>query len=279
MKIALLVAYDGTDFRGFARQRGDSVRTVQGLLEERLARIMRVPVRTTGAGRTDAGVHAWGQVMSFDAPDGADPAWLQMRLNRWLAPEITVRAVAAVPEAFDARHSAIRRVYEYSLYVSPVPNPFLERFAVHLTEAPRAKALRAAARMLIGEHDFASFCRGGEGPTTRRLRALSLSPADDGRLIVRFVADSFCQQMVRSLVGTLLEVGAGLRAPEDVARVLEARDRSHAAPVAPAKGLTLVEVRYRRDPFAGARLTPAAARARRAPAARRKSPPAPPARG
>lgn len=251
MNIALLVAYDGTRFRGFARQRGP-VRTVQGLLEERLSTILRSTTRTTGAGRTDAGVHAWGQVMSFNAPDGTDPAWLQLRLNRWLAPEITVRAASAVPESFDARHSALRRMYEYAIYVAGVPNPFLEPFALHVTEYPNLRAMRAASRLLAGEHDFASFCRGGEGPTTRRLRSITFVRPDAGRIAIHFAGDSFCQQMVRSLVGTLLQVGAGLRAPEDVARILEARDRAEAAPVAPTKGLTLAGVRYSRDPFAGA---------------------------
>jgi tRNA pseudouridine38-40 synthase len=248
MKIALLIAYDGTGFRGFAKQRAAKVRTVQGVLEERLSVLLKAKILTTGAGRTDSGVHAWGQVVSFDAPEGTDPGWLQRRLNRWVAPEITVRAAAAVLDSFDARHSARRRVYEYAIYQSEVPNPFLEPFAWHVTVRLDLKAMRAASRLLLGEHDFASFCRSGEGTSRRRLRSMAFVAREE-RLVIRVAADSFCQQMVRSLVGTLVQVGEGVRAPDDVARVLEARDRADAGPVAPAKGLTLVSVGYSRDPF------------------------------
>lgn len=251
MKLALLIAYDGTGFRGWARQRGANVRTVQGVVEERLAHLLKTDVVTMGAGRTDAGVHAWGQVASFDAPDATDPAWLKARLNRWLAPEVVVRAAAVVPESFDARFSATRRTYEYTLYRSGVPSPFLEPFAVHVPVPLSVSLMRRAARAFVGEHDFASFCRGGEGPTTRRVRSIVIRPHADGRLVVRIAADSFCQQMVRSVVGTLVDAGVGKRAPEDVSRILAARDRAEAAPVAPAKGLVLMDVRYRRNPFPG----------------------------
>ncbi|MCA1832281.1 MAG: tRNA pseudouridine(38-40) synthase TruA [Actinomycetota bacterium] len=255
MKIALLVAYDGTGFRGFARQRNTKVRTVQGVLEERLSHLLRRDVVTTGAGRTDAGVHAWGQVVSFEAPVAAEPEWVKTRLNRWLAPDVVVRAAVFAGESFDARFSARRRMYEYAVYEADVVNPFLERFAVHVSEKLDVRAMRWAARALIGEHDFASFCRSGEGSTTRRLRSVSFVRRDE-RLVIRVVADSFCQQMVRSIVGTLLEVGRGMRAATDIGRVLEARERAEAAPVAPAKGLRLVGVEYGTNPFRIASPTP-----------------------
>jgi len=247
VKIALLVAYDGTSFNGFARQ--PQGRTVQGLLEANLSLFLRTAVRTTGAGRTDAGVHAAGQVVSFEAPAGTDPARLRDRLNRRLAPEISVRAAAAVPAPFDARHSARKRVYEYLLYGSPTPDPFLDRFAVWSAGELNVAAMRRAARALIGEHDFSSFCRRGEGSMVRRVRSITIKPSGH-RLVVRIVADSFCHQMVRSIVGLLLEVGRGKRAPEDAGRALKAKNRAAAGPVAPAKGLTLVEVGYPRRPFA-----------------------------
>lgn len=247
MKIALLLAYDGTRFRGWARQRG-SVRTVQGLLEDRLGHLLSQPVATVGAGRTDAGVHAWGQVASFEAPDGTDPEWLRARLNRWLAPEVTVRAAARIPASFDARHSARRRTYEYSLYVSSLPNPFFEPFAVWVSGPLDVAAMRTAGRVLIGEHDFASFCRGGEGSTVRRIRSITFR-RDGQRLVVKIAADSFCQQMVRSVVGTLREIGRGDRLATDMSTIVAARDRALAGPVAPAKGLVLLEVGYPRNPF------------------------------
>jgi tRNA pseudouridine38-40 synthase len=249
VKIALLVAYDGTGFRGAARQRGRRERTVQGLLDERLAALLRGPVRTTLAGRTDAGVHARGQVVSFGTTRAVDPAWLRRRLNRWLAPDIVVRAAAEVPDTFDARHSARRRTYEYSLYRSDVPDPFREPYAVRIEPGVNVAAMRSAAPALVGEHDYASFCRAGEGPTLRRVRTITVASRGGGTVVVRLVADSFCQQMVRSIVGTLLQVGAGERDAADVARILEARDRAAAGPVAPARGLTLVSVTYRPDPF------------------------------
>jgi tRNA pseudouridine38-40 synthase len=246
MKIALLVAYDGTDFRGFARQ--PSARTVQGAMEEALSQFLRTEVRTVGAGRTDAGVHAAGQVVSFEAPDDADPQRILGRLNRRLGPEISIRAAAAVPDSFDARHSARKRVYEYCFYTGDAPDPFNDRFAVHAPGLLDVAAMRRAAKALIGEHDFSSFCRRGEGSMVRHLRAITIRRGGD-QLTIRMTADSFCHQMVRSIVGLLLDVGRGRRRAEEASRALEARDRAAAGPVAPAKGLMLVEVGYPRRPF------------------------------
>jgi tRNA pseudouridine38-40 synthase len=246
VKIALLVAYDGTDFQGFARQ--PDGRTVQGLLEGSLAQLLRVEVRTTGAGRTDAGVHAAGQVVSFEAPVGTDPQWVADRLNKRLGPEIAVRAAAIVPEEFDARHSATKRIYEYRLVRASAPDPLRDRFTVWVPGDLNVTAMRRAAKGFLGEHDFSSFCRRSEGSMVRRLRTITFRPSDDD-LVIRVVGDSFCHQMVRSIVGFLLEVGRGKRSADEVPRVLAQRDRAAAGPVAPAKGLTLVGVGYPRPPF------------------------------
>ena len=210
---------------------------------------MRAPVRTTGAGRTDAGVHAAGQVVSFEAPDGTDAAWVAARLNKRLAPEIAIRAAAAVPDGFDARFSAKRREYEYHLYRTVAPDPFLDRFAVHVPESLDLRAMRTSAKAFIGEHDFSSFCRRGEGSLVRHVRSIKLSAPTPGRLVIRVVADSFCHQMVRSLVGLLVEIGRGKRPPSDGRKTLAARDRAAAAGVAPAKGLILRSVAYGRSPW------------------------------
>lgn len=247
MNVALLVAYDGTDLSGFARQR--TARTVQGLLEERLSLLCRVPIAIVGAGRTDAGVHASGQVVSFEAPGGTDPLWLRDRLNRWLAPEIAVRSAAEVPEGFSARFSALRRAYEYRLYRADVPDPFLDRFTVHVPGRLDLAAMRRAGRALLGEHDFSAFCRKGPGSMVRRLRAVTIA-TEPGRLTFKVSADAFCHQMVRAIVGFLLAVGGGKRDAAEAAAVLAGRDRSRAAELAPARGLHLVAVRYRPDPFA-----------------------------
>jgi len=246
MKIALLLAYDGTDFHGFARQK--SARTVQGSLEEKLSMLMRAPVETVGAGRTDAGVHASGQVVSFASESEVDPAWVQMRLNKLLAPEIVVRAAASVPEDFSARFSAARREYEYRIYRSAQPDPFRDRFALWVPDKLSISKMRAGGRALIGEHDFSSFCRRGNGSMVRRIRSIRFVSKGD-ELTVKIQADSFCHQMVRSLVGMLLEVGRGRREPEDVGKALDAKERGSAGPIAPAGGLHLIDVRYRTTPF------------------------------
>lgn len=255
MKIALLVAYDGTDFRGFARQ--PRTRTVQGALEEALSQLLRTDVRTVGAGRTDAGVHALGQVVSFEASGDVDPQRVKDRLNKRLGPEISIRAATAVPGVFDARHSARKRVYEYSLYTSDEPDPFADRFAVHVPGRFDLAAMRRAGKALLGEHDFSSFCRRGEGSMVRRLRTITIRAAGD-RLTIRVVADSFCHQMVRSIVGLLLDIGRGKRDAADAEKALKARNRAAAAPVTPAKGLTLIDVGYPRSPFRGLTRPPAA---------------------
>lgn len=202
-----------------------------------------------GAGRTDAGVHAAGQVVSFEAPDGTDPAWVAMRLNKRLGPEVSIRGAASAPDSFDARFSAKRREYEYHLYRSKAPDPFLDRFAVHVPERLDLRAMRAAAKAFIGEHDFSSFCRRGQGTLVRRVRSIALSTPAPERLVIRVVADSFCHQMVRSLVGLLLEVDRGRRPASEAGKALAARDRAAAGRVAPAKGLILRSVAYARRPF------------------------------
>jgi tRNA pseudouridine38-40 synthase len=191
-------------------------------------------------------------VVSLDAPDGTDPEWVMTRLTKWLAPEVSVRAAAAVPDSFDARRSAKRRVYEYRIYLADAPDPFLDRFALCRRGSLDLRAMRAGAKALVGEHDFSSFCRRSEGSLVRRVRSITIASRDGG-LVVRVVADSFCHQMVRSIVGTLLHVGSGDRTPSGVRRVLAARDRAAAGHLAPARGLSLVEVIYSPDPFAGRR--------------------------
>ena len=248
--IRLTLAYDGTDFRGFARQRG--LRTVQGELERALARILGSAPGLSVAGRTDAGVHARGQVVSFPLPPGAgervDPSRLQRALNGLLAPEVVVVRAAWAAPGFDARRSARAREYRYRIDVGPLPDPFTARYVWHRAGHPSLPRMRAAASLLLGEHDFASFCRRPEaGGTVRRLERLAVARRGD-RVEVLARANAFCHQMVRSLVGTLVSVGEGRLEPEDVPAILAARDRARAGPVAPPHGLTLERVIYGRGP-------------------------------
>jgi tRNA pseudouridine38-40 synthase len=243
--IRLLLAYDGTDFRGWARQ--PRARTVQGALEDALGRMFGERPKLSVAGRTDAGVHAEGQVASFVAPPGADPLRIQAGVNGMLGPEVVVREAAVARARFNARHSASGREYRYRIRTDPVPDPFTARFVWHRPGDLSIGAMRAAARLLEGEHDFASFCRAPQLPSTsvRTLRRLAVVRTG-GEVAIRAVADSFLHQMVRSLVGTLVAVGDGKVDPASISRILEARDRSAAMQIAPPLGLTLVRVSYGR---------------------------------
>ena len=242
--VRLDVAYDGTDFHGWARQPG--VRTVEGVLTEALERVLRFPPALSVAGRTDAGVHARGQVVSFPAPHDADPTRVRRAVNGMLAPEVVVTRAAFAPDGFDARRSATAREYRYRMFLGETPDPFTARFTWLVSGDLSLGPMRRAARGLVGRHDFASFCRTPhEGTTVRTLHRLAVARSGD-RVDVTARADAFLHQMVRSLVGTLVAVGQG-RIPERTMRgVLAARDRSAAGPVAPPHGLTLERVVYGR---------------------------------
>ncbi|MBA2325292.1 MAG: tRNA pseudouridine(38-40) synthase TruA [Actinobacteria bacterium] len=241
----LVVAYDGTDFRGYAGQ--PAVRTVEGTLSEALAKVLHAPATNLAcAGRTDAGVHAWGQVVSFDAAADLDVQRVSNALNGMLAPEIVVRSAELVEPGFDARRSAQWRTYTYAVVNRPVPDPFLTRYAWWVPEPLDLAALRLGADPFVGEHDFASFCRAGpEGSTTvRRVLASRWVAAEDGVLRYEIAATAFCWQMVRSIVGTLVDVGVGKFRPGDLMRIIRSRDRAAAGRLAPPQGLCLWEVGY-----------------------------------
>jgi tRNA pseudouridine38-40 synthase len=200
------------------------------------------------AGRTDAGVHAEGQVASFEAPASLDPARVQRALNGTLAPEVVCRQARRMPPGFDARFSATGREYRYRIDTAPMPDPFTARFVWHRSGGLSVGRMRSAAGHLVGEHDFASFCRTpqGHGATTvRTLERLSVARRGD-QLEVRAVADAFLHQMVRSLVGTLVAVGEGRIEPSELPAILRATHRGAAGRVAPPQGLTLIRVRYGR---------------------------------
>ena len=235
----LVLAYDGTSFRGWARQPG--LRTVQGVLEEALARVLGESPSLSAAGRTDAGVHAEGQVVSVRT--GADPSLLARAVNGMLAPEVVVRSAVRAPEGFDARRSARAREYRYRVRTEALPDPFTARYQWHRPGTYRVGDMRRAARLLEGEHDFTSFSRRGPTSPVRTLERLSVRPVPGG-LEVRARAGSFLHQMVRSLVGTLLAVGEGRMDPHSMPDVMAARSRSSAGPVAPPQGLTLLRVIY-----------------------------------
>src|SRR5262249_14867152 len=193
-----------------------------------------------------AGVHAWGQVVSFDADPGLDQWRLQSALNGALAPEVVVHAVDVVEPGVDARRSAGWRAHRYTLFDPPVPDPVLARYAWWVPTPLDVPALRLGADPFVGEHDFAAFCRQGpEGSTTTR-RVLESRWHDLGDGVLRYDvrATAFCWQMVRSIVGTLVEVGTGKKRPGDLMPILRAKDRAYAGQLAPPEGLCLWEVGY-----------------------------------
>jgi tRNA pseudouridine38-40 synthase len=243
--IKLVLAYDGTGFHGFARQPG--TRTVEGVLGAALERLLGSLPPISVAGRTDAGVHATGQVVSF--PADVDPDRVARALNGMLGPEVAVLQARRAPAGFDARRSARAREYGYRLRIAEVPDPFSARYEWHRPGRYRVREMRLAAGLLEGEHDFASFCRAPKdgGSTIRRLDRLAVRPTGPV-LEIRARAGGFLHQMVRSLVGTLAAVGDGKLEPEAIPGVLEARSRAAAGPIAPPGGLTLVRVLYGGSP-------------------------------
>jgi tRNA pseudouridine38-40 synthase len=239
-----LVAYDGTDFRGFAIQ--PDQRTVAGVLGRALAQVLRTDVDLAVAGRTDTGVHAWGQVVSFEAPPGIDVDRVQASLNAMLGPEIVIRAADLVAAGFDARRSATSRAYRYTVVNRAVPDPFRTRYAWHVPAALDLRALRMAADPFVGEHDFVSFCKKGpEGATTvRRVIESAWHDLGDGILRYDIRASAFCTRMVRSILGTIVDAGLGKCRPGDMLTILRSGDRTAASTMAPPHGLCLWEVGY-----------------------------------
>jgi len=248
VRVRIDLAYDGGDFHGFARQRGQ--RTVQGVLEDALERLCGAPVVTTCAGRTDAGVHAIAQTVHVDVPVGSrllrDLERARSALDAMCGPTITVWRVCRVPDTFDARFSATQRRYHYRMCDEDAMAPLWRHDTWHV-KGPRldVDAMHAGAAHLVGEHDFSSFCRRrGDQHLVRRIDDLTVRRQAPGLVVVDVAGKAFCHQMVRSVVGCLYAVGRGRRRPEWVADVLAARDRQAVGQVAPPHGLTLVDVVY-----------------------------------
>lgn len=252
--VAFTVAYDGTDFRGFAES--PDVVTVMGTLRATLEQVLQVELELTAAGRTDAGVHGWGQVVTGRIPATSDLERLQRSVNRMCAPEIAIRIIEWVDDDFDARFSATSRAYRYDVWNHPQPNPLIARTSWHVPDPLDVAAMNAAAAHLVGQHDFASFCRRpkvAEGQPEKSLvrilrRAewtrLASDDVPGGLLRFEIAASSFCHQMVRSIVGTLVDVGRGRRSRDSIPATLTALDRAAAGPVAPPTGLVLWHVGY-----------------------------------
>lgn len=246
MRLRIDLAYDGTDFSGWAKQHDR--RSVQGALESALVTVLRLDeVKTVVAGRTDAGVHATGQVVHVDVPDGISPEHLAHKLNSLLKDSgIRIHRVTDAPAGFDARFSPVFRRYEYRIAdASAMRDPRSRRYTMWVDEALDLDAMNAAATSLVGLHDWTTYCKPREGATSvRELQQFSWRREVDGTLVATIQADAFCHNMVRNLVGMCLTVGRGKLAPQDAVALRDARVRTSKFPVLSPQGLTLVEVGY-----------------------------------
>jgi tRNA pseudouridine38-40 synthase len=260
MRVRLDIAYDGTDFAGWATQ--PNLRTVQQTVEDALSTILRLtrPVRLVVAGRTDAGVHATGQVAHADL-DEIDEKTDLVRLTRKLtsllnqSPDVVVRAVTRAPDGFDARFSPMARRYEYRIVDNDVDRDPLKRHQSAWINRPLdVQLMNDTASSLVGLRDFGAFCKPREGATTiRELQVFDWNRDDTGALVGRLQADAFCHSMVRALVGACVEVGSGKLALKDMGKVRDAAVRTSAFKIMPAHGLTLTEIIYPPDDQMGAR--------------------------
>jgi tRNA pseudouridine38-40 synthase len=242
--IRLLVEYDGTGLHGWQRQHNAA--TVQQHLEEALARVLTHDVSVVGASRTDAGVHARGQVATFRTERAITPTGIRRGTNTYLPPQIVIRTASEAPDDFHPRFSATGKHYRYSILARHERSPRLRDRAWHHPDALAMPAMVEAAKLLVGEHDFSAFRAAGcsAKTTTRRVDSIAITRPDPELIDIDIRGNAFLRQMVRIIVGTLVEVGIGKRAPAQVTEILAGRDRTKAGITAPAHGLELLEVRY-----------------------------------
>lgn len=243
MNIKLTIEYDGTDYHGWQVQ--PNGRTIQEVIEQALEKILGAKTRLNGSGRTDAGVHALGQVANFFCDRDIDPYRLQKGLNALTPDDIAIKGTEIVPDAFDARRDAQSRLYEYRVWNFPWPSAFYRRFSWHVPFSLDIAAMKEAIRCLEGEHDFSSFQAAGcdAAHAVRKIYRNELILRGNC-LVYTVEATAYLRHMVRNIVGTLVEVGQGERTAESFIALLGAQDRTQAGPTAPPHGLFLMEVKY-----------------------------------
>ena len=243
MHYRLILEYDGTAYSGWQLQ--PNVRTLQAVIEEALATVLRHPARLYAAGRTDAGVHALGQVATFRSDRVLEPRQVCKALNALTPPDIAVRELSQVAESFDARRDASTRVYEYRIWNQPWRSAFWHRFTWHVPRPLDVRAMGLGASVLVGEHDFSAF-RAADCESESRIRRVSHSAVSEaeGLCTYRVQANAFLKHMVRAVVGTLVRVGIGELTPEGISEILASRDRANAGATAPPQGLVLMGVCY-----------------------------------
>ena len=242
--IKLIIEYDGTHYQGWQVQPKGP--TLQGIIEEKLVLLTGEKMHLIGSGRTDAGVHAFGQVAHFKTKSKMDVHTIQRALNSLLPPDIVVQKAEEVEEGFHARKSCKSKVYEYRILNQNIRSAFYREYAWHIPQKLDLDEMRKATQRLIGEHDFSSFQSVGTPTRTpiRKVLRAEWKRGRDGLIWVEIEANGFLKQMVRAIVGTLVEVGRRKITPEEFQGILESRDRKKAGPTAPAHGLFLKQVKY-----------------------------------
>jgi tRNA pseudouridine38-40 synthase len=242
--IKLTIAYDGTRYQGWQIQPKGP--TIQGVIEEKLSVLMGEKVDLIGAGRTDAGAHASGQVAHFKTEGPMKILTIQKALNSLLPPDIVIRKVEEVGENFHARKSPRSKIYEYRILNEPVRSPFHREYAWHLPTPLNWGEMKRATKKLIGQHDFSSFRSAGSSAKTsiRKVARAEWKHSRDGLVRFEIEGNGFLKQMVRAIVGTLVEVGKGKISAAEFQQIIESKDRKKAGPTAPAHGLFLKEVKY-----------------------------------
>ena len=244
MNYKLTIQYDGSRYDGWQRQ-GNTDNTIQGKIESVLSRLVGESVEIHGAGRTDAGVHAEGQVASVKLPGKRPAAEVKDYLNQYLPEDIAVIVVEEAEERFHARLTAVGKVYRYDIRLGSTPNVFRRKYQYRVEQPPDIAAMRQAAEYLTGTHDYRAFCSNKryKKSTVRTVSAINIA-VEGADMSITFRGDGFLYNMVRILTGTLLEVGQGERKAEEMPAILESLDRTRAGKTAPAQGLTLVQVEY-----------------------------------
>ncbi len=240
----LILEYDGTAYHGWQKQKSE--RTVQGELEKALSAMTRQKIIVNGSGRTDAGVHALGQVASFHCDTRLSPENFQQGVNSLLDDDIVVRDCCLAPPDFHARYSALAKTYRYQILNRRTPSAIYRNYAWFLRKPLDINAMRQALPPITGEHDFAAFEGAGSprSTTIREVTQITLEEKPEGFLCLEITANGFLRYMVRNIVGTLADIGSGKRAPEEMKQILAGRDRSLASPTAPPHGLFLITVKY-----------------------------------
>jgi tRNA pseudouridine38-40 synthase len=243
MRFKLIIEYDGSDYHGWQIQ--PNGRTIQQTLEEAVARFTGETVRVAAAGRTDAGVHAAGQVVSFVLQAPRAPDVVQRALNALTPRDISITSAEEVSDDFNPRRAARSRVYVYRIWNTRWPSPFWRRYAWHVVRPLDGDAMRTAAAVLVGEHDFSAF-QAADCDADTPVRRVLRSELEWREPLITYTieATAFLRHMVRNIIGTLVEVGSGARSADDVPRLLAARDRAQAGPTAPPCGLCLARVNY-----------------------------------